>query len=81
MKLCRLFRKQIIAMMTVVGVCLLGGCDLDEAVEADTDIASASATDIITVPETENVTSSETVEETASPTDNRILLIKTVPSS
>ena len=78
MKFCRLLKKRRIVLLTVIGMCLLGGCGSNKAVEADDDIASAAVTDVITVsetveetiPETENDTSSETVEETIPETEN-----------
>lgn len=69
MKLCGLLKKRKIALLTVIGMCLLGGCGSDKAVDADADIASAAVTDVITVPETGIVTSSETVEETVTETE------------
>lgn len=72
MRFCGLFKKRRIALLTVIGICLLCGCGSDKIVEADTDIASAAVTDVITIPETteetvterSTVTSSETTEET-----------------
>ena len=72
MRFCGLFKKRRIALLTVIGVCLLCGCGSDKAAVADTDIASAAVTDIITisetaeetVPESSAVTYSETTEET-----------------
>ena len=72
MRFCELFKKRRIALLTVIGVCLLCGCGSDKAAIADTDIASAAVTDIITisetaeetVPESSAVTTSETTEET-----------------
>lgn len=72
MRFCELFKKRRIALLTVIGVCLLCGCGSDKAAVADTDIASAAVTDIITisetaeetVPESSAVTTSETTEET-----------------
>lgn len=78
MKLCGLLKKRRIVLLTVIGMCLLGGCGSNKAVEADDDIASAAVTDVITVSETveENVseteteTSPETIEETIPETEN-----------
>ena len=69
MKLCELFKKTGIALLTVMGICLLGGCGSDEAGEADANIASAAVTDVIVVTKTETEASSETAEETVSETE------------
>lgn len=78
MRFCGLFKKRRIALLTVIGVCLLCGCGSDKAAVADTDIASAAVTDIITisetaeetVPESSAVTTSETTEETVPETES-----------
>ena len=39
MRFCELFKKRRIALLTVIGVCLLCGCGSDKAAVADTNIA------------------------------------------